>query len=68
MNLSESHMRAKLIAPTVHACGWTENLMRREETTGAIEIIDGKPRKRAKGRVDYVLMIKVNPQTVMANK
>jgi type I restriction enzyme R subunit len=68
MNLSESDTRAKLIGPIVYARGWTEDLMRREETAGAIEIIDGKPRKQVKGRVDYVLSIKVNPQTVMANK
>src|SRR3990170_1864788 len=43
--------------------GWTEDLIRREETSGAIDIIDGKPRKQAKGRVDYVLRVKVNPDT-----
>ncbi len=68
MNLSESDTRAKLIDPIVYARGWTEDLMRREETAGAIEIIDGKARKRVKVRVDYVLSIKVTPQTVMANK
>ena len=35
--------------------------IRREETAGAIEIIDGRPRKRAKGRIDYTLRIKVTP-------
>jgi type I restriction enzyme R subunit len=68
MNLSESDTRAKLIDPAIHARGWTEDLMRHEEAAGAIEIIGGKPRKRARRRVDYVLRIKVNPQTVMANK
>jgi len=63
MNLGESDTRAKLIDPAIHACGWTEDLIRREETAGAIEIVDGKPRKRARGRVDYVLRIKVNPET-----
>jgi type I restriction enzyme R subunit len=58
--LSESDTRAKLIDPALHARGWTEDLIRREETAGAIEIIEGKPRKRAKGRVDYTLRIKVN--------
>src|SRR3990170_3870667 len=43
--------------------GWTEDLIRREETAGAVEVIDGKPRKQAKGRVDYVLRVKVNPDT-----
>lgn len=63
MPLSESDTRAKLIDPAIHARGWTEDLIRREETAGAIEIIDGKPRKRARGRVDYTLRIKVNPDT-----
>jgi type I restriction enzyme R subunit len=63
MALNESDTRAKLIDPAIHARGWTEDLIRREETAAAIEIIDGKPRKRAKGRVDYTLRVKVNPQT-----
>src|SRR5208283_5431975 len=63
MPLNESDTRAKLIDPAIHVCGWTEDLIRREETAGAIEIIDGKPRKQAKGRVDYTLRIKVNPET-----
>ena len=63
MPLSESDTRAKLIAPAIHARGWTEDLIRREETAGAIEILDGRPRKRSRGRVDYTLRIKVNPDT-----
>jgi len=63
MGLNESDTRAKLIDPAIHARGWTENLIRREETAGAIEIIDGKPRKQAKGRVDYTLRVRVNPET-----
>jgi type I restriction enzyme R subunit len=63
MGLGEADTRAKLIDPAIHACGWTEDLIRREETAGAIEIIDGKPRKRARGRVDYVLRVKINPDT-----
>jgi type I restriction enzyme R subunit len=63
MSLGESDTRAKLIDPVIHARGWTEDLIRREETAGAIEIIGGKPRKRARGRVDYSLRVKVNPQT-----
>ncbi|MBI3950039.1 MAG: hypothetical protein HY314_06255 [Acidobacteria bacterium] len=45
--MNESDTRAKLIDPALHARGWTEDLIRREETAGAIEIINGKPRKRA---------------------
>src|SRR4030042_6713973 len=63
MPLSESDTRAKLIDPALHACGWTEDLIRREETAGAIVSEDGKPRKKAKGRVDYTLRVKVNPKT-----
>ena len=63
MGLSESDTRAKLIDPAIHARGWTEDLIRREETAGAIEIIGGKARKRAKGRVDYTLRVKINPDT-----
>ena len=60
MPFGESDTRAKLIDPSIHIRGWTEELIRREETAGAIEIVDGKPRKRARGRVDYTLRIAVN--------
>ena len=63
MALGEADTRAKLIDPGIHARGWTEDLVRREETAGAVEIIDGKPRRQTRGRVDYVLRIKVNPET-----
>src|SRR3990170_202122 len=58
--LSESDTRAKLIDPAIHARGWTEDLIRREETAGAIEIIEGKATKKSKGRIDYTLRVKVN--------
>ena len=63
MPLNESDTRAKLIDPAIHTRGWTEDLIRREETAGAIEIIGGKARKQAKGRVDYTLRVKVNANT-----
>ncbi|MGH7628970.1 MAG: hypothetical protein ACREOF_06195 [Gemmatimonadales bacterium] len=31
--------------------------MRREETAGAIEIVDGWPQRQARGRVDYTLRV-----------
>lgn len=34
MGLSEADTRAKLIDPALHARGWTEDLIRREETAG----------------------------------
>ena len=58
--LSESDTRAKLIDPAIYAKGWTEDFIRREETAGAIEIIEGKAIKKSKGRVDYTLRVKVN--------
>ncbi|MDL1896147.1 DEAD/DEAH box helicase [Anaerolineae bacterium CFX7] len=62
MALSESDTRAKLIDPALHARGWTEDLIKREETAGGIEIVNGAPRRK-KGRVDYLLRVRVTPQT-----
>jgi type I restriction enzyme R subunit len=59
--LNEADTRAKLIDPAIHSRGWTEDLIRREETAGAIEIVDGIARKQGRGRVDYVLRVKVSP-------
>ncbi len=59
MALSESDTRARLIDPAIHQRGWTEDLIRREETAGAIEIGEGGPRRRPKGRIDYVLRVRV---------
>jgi type I restriction enzyme R subunit len=63
MPLSEADTRAKLIDPALHHCGWTEDLIKREETAGTIEIIDGRARRRGRGRTDYTLRVKVNPDT-----
>jgi type I restriction enzyme R subunit len=63
MSYNEADTRAKLIDPVIHKRGWTEDLIRREETAGAIEILGGKGRRRARGKVDYTLRIKVNPDT-----
>lgn len=62
MPLSESDTRAMLIDPALHARGWTENLIRREETAGAVEIVEGQARKRSQGRVDYTLRVKVTSE------
>ncbi|MEA1992423.1 MAG: DEAD/DEAH box helicase family protein, partial [Thermodesulfobacteriota bacterium] len=61
--LNEADTRAKLIDPAIHRCGWTEDLIRREETAGAIEVIGGKARRRSRGKVDYTLRVKVNVDT-----
>ncbi len=63
MGLSEADTRAKLIDPAIHARGWTEDLIRREETAGAIAIVGGKPRRAGRGRVDYTLRLKVGQDT-----
>ena len=61
MGLNEADTRAKLIDPALHARGWSEDLIKREESAGAIEIIAGTPRRNARGRVDYTLRVKVTP-------
>ncbi len=63
MGYGEADTRAKLIDPAIHRRGWTEELIRREETAGAVEIAEGRPRRRPKGRVDYVLRIKITRDT-----
>ncbi|MBA4396754.1 MAG: restriction endonuclease subunit R [Syntrophus sp. (in: bacteria)] len=63
MNFNEADTRAKLIDPAMHKCGWTEDLIRREETAGTIEIINGKGRRRSRGKIDYTLRVKVNIDT-----
>ena len=62
MPLSESDTRAKLIDHALHARGWTEDLIRREETAGAVEIVDGQTRKRSNERTDYTLRVKVTSE------
>jgi len=57
----EGDTRIALLDPALHAAGWTEELIRREETPGAIEIVDGRPRRAGTGRTDYTLRIKVAP-------
>jgi len=63
MPLSEADTRAKLIDPALHSRGWTEALIRREETGQGIDIIDGRPKRRQRGRTDYLLRIRVNIST-----
>src|SRR5438105_12122596 len=60
MTLNEADTRSKLIDPALHSRGWTEDLIRREETAGAIHVVDGAPHKQARGRVDYTLRVKVS--------
>ena len=63
MALSEADTRAKLIDPILHSRGWTEDLVHREETAQGVDIVDGKPKRRQRGRTDYLLRIRVNIST-----
>lgn len=60
---SEADTRAKLIDPAIHARGWSEDFICREVTLGAVEIVNGKGRRRSSGRTDYTLRIRVNADT-----
>jgi len=62
-SLNESDTRAKLIDPAIHKRGWTEDFIRREQTAGTVEIINGKARRRSRGKMDYVLRVKINADT-----
>ena len=63
MSLSEADTRAKLIDPALHERGWTENLIRREETAGTVYVVNDRPRRRAKGKVDYTLRLQIQPDS-----
>jgi hypothetical protein len=58
MSYNEAETRAYLVDPAIHRRGWTEELVRLEETAGAIEVVTGNARRRSRGRVDYTLRIK----------
>jgi type I restriction enzyme R subunit len=59
VTLSEADTRAKLIDPAIYARGWSEDMICRETTLGAVEIVAGKARRRARGRTDYTLRVRV---------
>lgn len=63
MSLSEADTRAKLIDPALYARGWKEDNIKREETAGAVEMHDGRARRRSHGRMDYTLRVKVTPNS-----
>jgi type I restriction enzyme, R subunit len=62
MSLSEADTHAKLVNPALYKKGWTEDHIKREETTGAVEIIAGKARRRSKGRTDLTLRVIVTAE------
>lgn len=61
----EADTRAKLIDPALHTRRWIEVVkdeqrashgeIHREQSAVRIDILDGKPLKRGRGRVDYLL-------------
>lgn len=67
MSHNEADTRAKLIDRTLHACQWVELVkeeqrsdhgeIHREQSAVRIDILDGKPLKRGRGRVDYLLRV-----------
>lgn len=61
MALSEADTHAKLVNPAIYARGWTEDHIKREETTGTVEIVAGKARRRSKGKTDLTLRVVVTP-------
>ena len=63
MTMNEADTRAKLIDPALHAAGWTENLVRREEAAVPVEIIGGGAGRLGRGRADYTLRVQVAPGT-----
>lgn len=63
--LNEADTRVKLLDPAIHARGWTEDLIKREQSARPIEIFAGKARRYGYGRVDYLLCVRVQrPQGV----
>lgn len=60
MSYNEADTRAKLIDPSIHARGWTEDHIKREVSAGTIEITGKKAKRQKKGRVDYTLRLRVN--------
>ena len=47
----------------IYAQGWSEDMICRETTLAAVEIIAGKPRRRAGGRTDYTLRLRVSQKS-----
>jgi type I restriction enzyme, R subunit len=47
----------------IYARGWSEDMICRETTLGAIEIIAGKARRRISGRTDYTLRVRLGNES-----
>ena len=63
MSHKESDTRSKLIDPAIYIRGWSEDHIKREESAGTIEIVAGKAKRNAKGKVDYTLRLKIASAT-----
>lgn len=60
--LNEADTRAKLIDPALRGRGWTEDMIFREQTAGAI-VLEGKRARRLPGRMDYLMRVRLRPGT-----
>lgn len=62
MPRNEAQTRFELINPALRLRGWNETNIKVEATTGGIDVIDGKPRRRS-GRTDYLLRLEISKDT-----
>lgn len=62
MSHNEADTRAKLIDPALHSRGWSEDLIKREETARPIDIVNGKARRVRTGKTDYTLRYKLRSE------
>lgn len=60
MTMNEAETRINLIDPKLRGRGWTEDLIQREQTSGPIQIINGKARQ-GDSRSDYTLSVRATP-------
>lgn len=63
MALNEADTRARLIEPALQQRGWTGDMVKREVTARPVEIVAGVARRGRLGRVDFLLRVRVNPNT-----
>lgn len=61
MPRSEAQVRYELIDPALETRGWKRTDVRVEEIPGTIDIVNHQPRRRPKGRSDYVLRRPLEP-------
>ena len=66
MPLSEADTRAKLIDPALHRCGWTEDLIRQEETEKGIYVAEyyGAYLRDAKKEFSNVILLDIKNKPV----